>query len=87
MRIDDDEHEGLRVRFFGNSRNANSGDSGGDQEYTFDTDCGQTLRAKSPEMLGGMVSAHQDSCDTCKPGDAEREFLGRITFSNGIFDT
>lgn len=69
------------MRFFGGSRNQSNGNNGGDQEYTYDTDCGGTLRARSPSALGGVVSAHQDSCNTCKPGDAEREFL------DGIFDT
>lgn len=66
------------MRFFGGSRNQNSGNNGGDQEHTFNTDCGQTLRANSPISLGGKVAAHQESCNTCKPGDEEREFLSKI---------
>lgn len=65
------------MRFLGGSNSKSSG-SNGDQEFTFDTDCGVTLRAKSPGQLGGAVSAHQDSCNTCKPGDSEREFLNEI---------
>lgn len=66
------------MRFFGGSRAGNNSSDGSGTNYTMTTTCGEELSAKSPAALGVALSAHQDACAICKPGDEEREFLSKI---------